>query len=470
MWNHTNLASGLLTDLYHVDSAYISWKSGRNGLATFDLYTRSAPFGGAWMLVAGLEMAATFASSFRYSDEEIHWLQSVRPYPAAFYDDLKETRFTGEILAMAEGEIAFPGEPIARVTAPFREALLLEAGLLHTIGISTLLATKAARVVVAAGVKPVSEFAFRRAQEPWIATRSAWIAGCRSTSFLAAAKAFGIPVSGTIPHALVQAYPSEREAFLAVAEARPDYTLLLDTYDVRRSVLLAIEVAGVSQATSGHRLAAVRLDSGDIDADARYCRELLDNAEMPNVKILASGDLDEFGITELEQRKSPIDAYGVGTSLGVGAGSLEHGVSGGALGAVYKLVWYDSDHDGIPAPTEAPIKIAGAKSTWPGKKQISRRGAFSEDIIHLEDEQPDGEIRALLHPVIKHGHIVPAGLPTLRTIRNRAAESLDALPDQYKQLIDAPRYPIINSGRLLSLRADAISRNSGPNSEQPNQS
>src|SRR3954468_13789696 len=200
MWNHTNLTSGLLTDLYHVDSAYISWKTERNGLATFDLYTRAAPFGGAWMLVAGLELAAQFATAFRYTDDEIAWLKTVRPYPAAFYDDLRRTRFTGEILAMAEGEIAFPGEPLARVTAPFREALLLESGLLHSVGISTLLATKAAGVVQAAGTKPVAEFAFRRAQEPWLAARSSWIAGCRSTSFLAAAEVYGIPVSGTIPH------------------------------------------------------------------------------------------------------------------------------------------------------------------------------------------------------------------------------------------------------------------------------
>ena len=145
MWNHTNLTSGLLTDLYHVDSAYISWQSERNGLATFDLYTRAAPFDGAWMLVAGLELAARFAASFHYTDDDIAWLKTIRPYPDDFWDVLRRTRFTGEVLAMAEGEIAFPGEPLARVTAPFREALLLESGLLHTIGISTLLATKAAR-------------------------------------------------------------------------------------------------------------------------------------------------------------------------------------------------------------------------------------------------------------------------------------------------------------------------------------
>jgi len=462
MWNHTNLTSGLLTDLYHVDSAYISWQSERNGLATFDLYTRAAPFGGAWMLVAGLEMAATFASGFHYTADEIAWLKTVRPYPAAFFDDLARTRFTGEITAMAEGEIAFPGEPLARVTAPFREALLLEAGLLHTIGISTLLATKAARVVHAAGAKPVAEFAFRRAQEPWLTTRSSWIAGCRSTSFLAAAMELGIPVSGTVPHALIQAYPTERDAFLAVARAEPEYTLLLDTYDVHRSVHLAIETARVSAEQWSHHLTAVRLDSGDIDADARYCRAQFDEAGLGEVHILASGDLDEFGIADLESRGAPIDAYGVGTSLGVAAGSLEHGVEGGALGAVYKLVWYDADRDGLAAPEEAPIKIAGAKSTWPGRKQISRRGQFVEDIIHLEDEPQDADCRPLLQPVVRHGHVTPNALPTLKTIRERAHASLMALPTEYQMLVGAPRYPLANSPRLIELREAALTRNRAP--------
>ncbi|HQY32022.1 MAG TPA: hypothetical protein PK691_12065, partial [Thermomicrobiales bacterium] len=190
MRNQIDPNSALLTDLYHVDSAFISWQADRNGHSTFDLYTRSAPFGGSWMLVAGLELAASFASAFHYNDDDIAWLKTIRSYPAEFWAVLRRTRFTGEILAMAEGEIAFPGEPMVRVTAPFREALLLESGLLHTIGVSTLLATKAARVVHAAGDKPVAEFAFRRAQEPWLTARSAWIAGCRSTSFLAAAREY----------------------------------------------------------------------------------------------------------------------------------------------------------------------------------------------------------------------------------------------------------------------------------------
>jgi nicotinate phosphoribosyltransferase len=178
---------GLFTDMYHPDAAYVSWVSGRNGLTTFDLYVRAAPFGGAYMLVAGLEEALKFVQSFHYTPDELAFLARIRDYDAAFLDELSTLRFSGEILAMAEGEIAFPNEPILRVTAPFREALLVESGLLQAINLATLIATKAARVVWAARGRRVSEFAFRRAQNPLVVARSASIGGCSSTSLLAAA-------------------------------------------------------------------------------------------------------------------------------------------------------------------------------------------------------------------------------------------------------------------------------------------
>jgi nicotinate phosphoribosyltransferase len=456
MWNADQLRSGLLTDLYHVDSAYVSWRSGRNGLTTFDLYSRSNPFGSAYMLTAGLEMAVTFARSFSYSDDEIAYLKRVKPYEDAFYDELRQTRFSGELLGIPEGEIAFAPEPLLRVTAPFREALLLEAGLLHVTSLSTLLATKAARVIHAARGKSVAEFGFRRAQEPYIAARSAYIAGCGSTSFLSAAQAFAIPTSGTIPHALIQSFPSEEEAFRTVAESLPRYTLLLDTYDTRRALQTAIEVARDARERSGHQMVAVRLDSGDIFADSRHCRALLDEAGLNEVQILASGDMDEFRIAELVAADAPIDAYGVGTAIGVGAGSIEHGISGGALGAVYKLVWYDSDGDDSTNSHEAPIKVAGPKSTWPGKKQVSRIGEFREDVIHLDGETPLPDGRSLLQPVLRGGEIVPGVLPSLGEIRERAAASLAALPDQFKSIEDPAEYPVGNSDRLQAMRQHAI--------------
>src|SRR5579864_5743611 len=167
---------GLSTDMYHPDSAYVSWRTGHNGLTTFDLYTRTAPFGGAYLLIAGVEAALEFVQAFRYSDEELRFLAHIRDYDSAFLDELASLRFTGEILALPEGSIAFPNEPIMRVTAPFREALLLEAGLLQAIGLSTLIATKASRIVYTAGLgghtRRVAEFAFRRAQEPLTVARA----------------------------------------------------------------------------------------------------------------------------------------------------------------------------------------------------------------------------------------------------------------------------------------------------------
>ena len=310
---------GLMTDMYHPDSAYVSWRTGYNGLTTFDLYTRTAPFGGAYLLVAGVEAALEFAQSFRYTEEELRFLARIRDYDAAFLDELANLRFTGEILALPEGTIAFPNEPILRVTAPFREALLLESGLLQAINLSTLIATKASRIVFAAEqgrVRRVAEFAFRRAQEPMTVARASYIGGCASTSLLSAAYEFRLPATGTVPHALIELYSTEEEAFEAIAAAYNRYTLLLDTYDPRRAIHTAIGVALRSQETLGHTLAAVRLDSGDVVGDSIYVREQLDKAGLADTRILASGDLDEWKITELLKAGDAIDAFGVGTMLG----------------------------------------------------------------------------------------------------------------------------------------------------------
>src|SRR6266581_2495624 len=334
---------GLMTDLYHPDSAFVSWRTGLNGQTTFDLYTRATPFGGAYLLVAGIEAALEFTQAFHYTSEELRFLAHIRDYDSAFLDDLADLRFTGEILAMPEGTIAFPNEPILRVTAPFREAILLEAGLLQSINLSTLIATKASRIVFAAEQghpRRVAEFAFRRAQEPLTVARASYIGGCASTSLLDAAYEFRLPATGTVPHALIELFPTEEEAFEAIANAYNRYTLLLDTYNPRNAIQTAIEVALRTQETLGHTLAAVRLDSGDIVADSIYIRDKLDRAGLSSVRILASGDLDEWKITELLEAGATIDSFGVGTSLGNGAGSTEQGIAGGALGAVYKEVWY----------------------------------------------------------------------------------------------------------------------------------
>lgn len=449
-----NYHPGLMSDMYHPDSAYVSWRTGYNGLTTFDLYTRTAPFGGAYMLVAGLESALEFVQAFRYSDRELEFLARIRDYDASFLDELAQTRFTGEILALPEGSIAFPNEPIMRVTAPFREAMLLEAGLLQAMGLSTLIATKASRIVYAAEkgrTRRVAEFAFRRAQEPMTVARASYIGGCASTSLLNAAYEYRLPATGTVPHALIEMFPTEEESFYAIAEAYNRYTLLLDTYDARAAIHKAIEVALRTQETMGHTLAAVRLDSGDLVSDSIYIREQLDKAGLHSVRILASGDLDEWKISELLEAGAAIDSFGVGTTLGYGAGSVERGVAGGSLGTVYKEVWYVDD-----SGTEYPkMKIAGAKSTWPGKKEIYRHPNWEEDVILLSHEPHPQGYQRLLRPVVRNGEIIPGSLPPLSEIRELAQQNLEALPDRYRALAPEQPYPVRFSDGLQSLRKQA---------------
>ncbi len=445
---------GLMTDMYHPDSAYVSWRTGHNGLTTFDLYTRTAPFGGAYLLVAGLEAALEFVQAFRYTPEELKFLANIRDYDAAFLDELANLRFTGEILALPEGSIVFPNEPIMRVTAPFREALLIEAGLLQAINLSTLIATKASRIVYAAEQgrpRRVAEFAFRRAQEPLTVARASYIGGCASTSLLNAAYEYRLPATGTVPHALIELFSTEEEAFEAIAAAYNRYTLLLDTYDPRNAIHTAITVALRSQETLGHTLAAVRLDSGDLVADSIYIREQLDRAGLDNVRILASGDLDEWKISELVQAGAAIDSFGVGTTLGSGAGSIEHGVSGGALGAVYKEVWY-VDETGTEYPK---VKIAGPKTTWPGKKEIYRHPQWEEDIVQLALEPRPDNYNRLLRPVMRNGEMIPGSLPPLSEIRELAQQNLKMLPGRYRALSVEHPYPVRFSEGLQALRRQA---------------
>ncbi|MEO7019626.1 MAG: nicotinate phosphoribosyltransferase [Ktedonobacteraceae bacterium] len=456
-----SIHTGLLTDMYHPDSAYVSWRTGFNGLTTFDLYTRTAPFGGAYLLVAGIEAALGFVQAFHYTSEELRFLAHIRDYDSAFLDELAKLRFTGEILAMPEGSIAFPHEPLMRITAPFREAILIEAGLIQALNLATLIATKASRITYAAEMdgkhRRVSEFAFRRAQEPLTVARSSYIGGCASTSLLNAAYEFRLPATGTVPHALIQLFPNEEEAFTSIATAYNRYTLLLDTYNARQAIHTAITVALRSQETLGHSLAAVRLDSGDLAADSLYVREQLDKAGLEQVRILASNDLDEWKIAELLQAGAAIDSFGVGTALGSGAGSAERGIEGGSLGAVFKEVWY-VDETGTESPK---VKTAGAKSTWPGKKEVYRHPHWEEDVIQLARESAPANYQRLLRPVMRNGEMIPGSLPPLSEIRELAQQNLQHLPTAYRALHAETPYPVRFSEGLQALRTQAIQMANG---------
>lgn len=442
--------TALYEDLYHIDAAFIAWKSGHTGNATFDLFTRQNPFAGGFMLFTGLQPSLDFLRAFEFRQEELDWLKQTKHYEDDFLHFLAGLNFSGDIVSLDEGEIVFPYEPMVRVTAPFAEAMLLEAGLLRTIGISTLLATKAARIHLAAKGRGVADFAFRRAHAPFLAARSGYIGGTDSTSFVAAAKDFSIPSSGTIPHAVVQAFPDELTAFRTVAETMPEYTLLLDTYDVERAIGHAITVANEARASHGHRMLAVRLDSGDLGAYAQMVRTQLDEAGLKDVRIVVSGDIDEYKIEELLKTDAPIDGFGVGGNLGVGLGTIESGTVGGVIGAVYKLAWFSGQ-----SGQQARLKLAGSKSTWPGVKEVYRVGDYAHDVIALADEPtPDGA-RSLLKPWITDGHLVRE-MPTIHDIRKHALANVAALPDWLKALTPDREYEVRWSDAIQELRTDAI--------------
>ncbi len=443
-------STGLEIDLYHMDAAYIAWKSGTTGTSTFELFTRRTPFGGGYMVVAGLELAGEHIRNFRYTDEDIAWFRKLKGYDEDFLEMLANHRFTGDVMAMPEGEIAFPHQPMMRISAPFLDAMLLESGLLRAVGISTLIATKAGRIHLASKGRSFSDFAFRRAHEPMWAARSAYIGGTQSSSYVAANRVLDIPGSGTIPHAIVQAFPDERTAFREIASLFPNYTLLIDTYDVDQGIDNAIEAARNESATgSGHKLGAVRIDSGDLGEWAKLVRSRLDAAGMPDVKVLVSGDIDEYKVESLLGSGAPIDGFGVGGNLGVGLGTVESGTVGGVIGAVYKLTWID---DADEATLDARMKIAGSKSTWPGRKAVYRIGEFEHDVIALDDEEAPVGGRPLLQPWMRNGEII-APNPSLEEIREAAATNLEALPDELKALTVTEPYDVRFSDGIRELRS-----------------
>lgn len=442
-------STGLEIDLYHLDAVYIAWRSGTTGTSTFELFTRNTPFGGGFMVAAGLELAARHIQNFRYEREDLEWIGQMKGYDPDFLEMLATLRFTGDVLAMPEGEIAFPHQPMMSVTSTFIEGMLLESGLLRAIGVNTLIATKAGRVHLAARGRSFSDFAFRRAHKPMWASRSAFIGGAESSSYVAANRLLDIPGSGTIPHAIIQAFPDEPTAFREIAALMPRYTLLIDTYDVDQGIDNAIEAARNETATgSGHRLVAVRIDSGDLGEWSRLVKSRLNAAGMNDVQVLVSGDLDEYKIESLLGSGAPIDGFGVGGNLGVGLGSVESGTVGGVIGAVYKLTWIDDEDE---STEDARMKIAGSKSTWPGRKSVYRFREFDHDLIALDSEPAPAGGRPLMRPWIQGGELLVAH-PSLNEIRDRAVANLAALPESVRALtVDNP-YDVRFSDEIQELR------------------
>lgn len=429
---------GLLTDLYELTMSAGYWQAGKAAeIATFELSIRKLPPARSFALVAGLAQVADYLLGLSFSGEEIDYLRGLPQFaraPAGFFERLRELRFTGDLFAVREGTPLFAGEPVLTVRAPLMEAQIPETYLLSTMAFQTLVATKAARIVEVACGRGVVEFGTRRAHSPEagvLAARAAYIGGCLGTSNTLAGFRFGIPVYGTAAHSWVLSFPSEMDSFRELQKLLGPATIyLVDTYDT---------LEGARRAASlGRPMWGVRLDSGDLAELARGVRRILDEAGLSEGKIMASGDLNEYKISELVRAAAPIDAFGVGTELVTSADAP-------VLGAVYKLVELEAN-----GRKRYTAKFSEDKITLPGAKQIFRYA--DHDVIACASESAEGE--ALLRPVILGGELV-APLPDAHAARAHAAASIERLPEACRRLRDADPYPVHYSAALLALLEQA---------------
>jgi len=434
----------LITDLYELTMAAGYFSQGKaDRTATFDLSVRSLPPQRGYLIAAGLEQALAYLRDLRFTAEVLKQLEGTGHFRTDFLDYLSGFRFSGSVDAIAEGTVVFPPTPLATVTAPIIEAQLVETYLLTIITFQTMIATKAARVVGASAGRQVVDFSPRRDHGPQaglLAARAAFIGGCIGTSNVLAGQRFDIPTYGTMAHSFVMFYPDEEEAFLAFADSYPgDPTLLIDTYDTLDGARAAVRVARALEG-DGRKLAAVRLDSGDLVTLSREVRAILDEAGLHDTKIFASGGLDEFAIHDMLLAGAEVDGFGVGTELGTSGDAP-------SLDSTYKLVaCVDGSGDEIPV-----IKLSTGKITLPGRKQVWRQlngGSFMRDLIGLADEQLEGE--PLIEPVMRDG-IPLQQAPALLDVQRRAAEQLAATPQSIRALEKPSPYPVDISTRLRQL-------------------
>ncbi len=427
------MSKTLVTDLYQLtmNAAYEQHK--KNETATFDLFIRKLPENWGYFVAAGLEDIIEYVEHLRFREDDIAYLRSLHLFSEEYLKTLPHFRFTGDLWAMPEGTIAFPHEPLLRVTAPLMEAQLLETYLLNKINFQTMIATKASRVVLAAQGKPVIDFGLRRAHDESAGikgARATYIGGCVGTSNVEAGRIYGIPVKGTHAHSFVMSFATELEAFRAYVKTFPDHaTLLLDTYDVLQGARNAVTVANEMEA-HGKKLFGVRLDSGDLIQQSKTIRKMLDDAHLKYVKIIASNDLNEYKIAELLAANAPIDAFGVGTEMITSRDCP-------ALGGVYKLAEINE---------QGKMKFSEGKKTLPGKKQVYRSRAFLHDCIALENERACLGT-PLLVPIFLQGKLVYRK-PTLLETRTYAQHQLTQLPDGCKRISNPETYPVRRSKGL----------------------
>lgn len=438
--------AALFTDLYQLTMAAGYHRERMAEPATFSLFARRLPGTRGFMVAAGLEPALEYLASLCFDARSLAALAALGRFESDFLASLADLRFTGSVRAVPEGTVLPAEAPLLEVTAPVIEAQLVETALLNLCHVHTVLASKAARVVLAAGDRPVSEFGLRRSQgidAGLAAARAAWIAGCDSTSDVLAGATWGLPLSGTMAHAFVTAFPDELSAFRAYARAFPDSAvLLIDTYDTLAGARHATMVAG-ELAAQGHRLAGVRLDSGDLLRLSREVRRILDEAGCSEVRILASGGLDEHDLARLVADGAPIDGFGVGSRMVVSADAP-------SLDLVYKMV---------ACGGRDVLKLSEGKETWVGGKQVYRvldaAGRIREDRLALAEESAPPGTAPLLEPVMREGRLLRPH-PPIAEARARCRAGMDSLPESARRLSEPEPWPVHSTDALRARQAAAL--------------
>jgi nicotinate phosphoribosyltransferase len=437
-----NLA--LLTDLYELTMAASYFEHGINDTATFSLFIRDYPPHRNYFVTAGLTDVLEYVSALKFSPDDLTYLDSLKMFKPKFLSYLENLRFSGDMFAIPEGRLFFANEPVLEVTAPMIEAQIIETFCINAINLQSLIATKASRCVQAAWPRKLVDFAFRRTHgidAGMKVARASYIGGFIGTSNVRAGKHYDIPVFGTMAHSYVTSFDEEIDAFRAFVETSPENSILLiDTYDTLSGARKAAEV-GKEMAARGESLQGVRLDSGNMAQLSRAVRKILKDAGLDNTQIFASGAFDEYKIKKVITEGADIDAFGVGTKMGV-SGDAPY------LDIVYKLVQYA----GRPV-----LKLSSEKETLAFEKQVYRfqaeDGQLKKDVIGLREEEfPESE--SLLLKVMEQGHIISPPLP-LPQIRETFTKEFARLADVYKSIEDAPTdYPVSLSPKLKTLQSD----------------
>jgi nicotinate phosphoribosyltransferase len=447
----TERSSALLTDLYQINMSQAYLDHGATETAVFELFVRTLPARRGFLVAAGLEQALGYLESLQFSAADIAWLKGTGRFRANLLDYLAGLRFTGDVHAMPEGTVFFANEPILRITAPLPQAQLVESRLINILHYQTLIAAKAARVLLAAPGKALIDFGFRRAhgaEAGLMAARASYIVGFAGTATVLAGEEFGIPIYGTMAHSFVEAFGDETLAFAAFAQSRPDnLVLLIDTYDTEAAARKVVALAPKLK-EAGIAIRSVRLDSGDLVALSRSVRAILDAGGLRDVAIFASGGLDEDSLAAFARADAPINGFGIGTAMTTSSDVP-------TLDVVYKL----QEYAGV-----ARRKRSANKATWPGRKQVWRHygadGRMAGDTLSLEPA--DGGIgnaggAPLIQCVMRKGRRVhPA--PSLDDIRLHAKRELERLPEPLRRLEGAAAYPVAVAKELSDLAAEVDRR------------